>query len=170
MANCDGGCCEGGVWVDLNHRDVILAHADVIARHMTADQERDPSRWFEAETPDDPDFPSGKAAGTEASASGCVFLNAERRCVLHLVDDAERLGVTLKPFFCRIFPVTLTEGVLMLDDPISGQRPQCCSRTGGGTKTVFDVCQWELEVALGKEGLEELRMLDRESRPSEEPR
>ena len=28
MSSCDAGCCRDGVLVDLEHRDVILAHAD----------------------------------------------------------------------------------------------------------------------------------------------
>src|SRR6185503_14902447 len=89
MANCDAGCCQGGVWVDVLHRDVILEHAAVIARHMDPEQEHNPARWFEGEIADDSDFPSGKAVGTEVTDSGCVFLNAHRRCVLHAVDDVE---------------------------------------------------------------------------------
>lgn len=157
---CDAGCCRDGVYVDLEHRDVILAHADVIQRHMSADQERDPDRWFETEIVDDPDFPSGKAVGTEAPA-GCVFLNDQRRCVLHLVDDAEDLPVTLKPFFCRLFPLAICDGHLMLDEPVAGERPACCSATSGGEQTVFDLCPAELEMVLGEDGVKELRLLER---------
>jgi hypothetical protein len=160
VSSCDAGCCRDGVYVDLEHRDVILAHADVIQRHMSRDQERDPDRWFEREVTDDPDFPSGKAVGTEVR-SGCVFLNNQRRCVLHLADDVEHLPVTLKPFFCRLFPVTVCEGRLMLDEPVAGERPACCSVTSGGDQTVFDLCPAELETALGKDGVEELRLLER---------
>jgi hypothetical protein len=160
MSSCDAGCCRDGVLVDLEHRDVILAHADLVKRHMSPDQERDPDRWFEREIADDPDFPSGKAVGTEAPA-GCVFLNDERRCVLHVADDAEDLPVTLKPFFCRLFPLAICDGHLMLDEPVAGERTACCSATSGGEQTVFDVCRAELEMVLGKDGVEELRLLER---------
>ena len=49
-----------------------------------------------------------------------MFLNDERRCVLHLADDAEDLPVTLKPFFCRVFPLAICDGHLMLDEPVAG--------------------------------------------------
>jgi len=160
MTSCDAGCCRDGVLVDLEHRDVILAHADVIRRHMSPHQERDPHRWFEREIANDPDFPSGKAVGTEAPA-GCVFLNDERRCVLHLADDAEELPVTLKPFFCRLFPLAICDGHLLLDEPVAGDRPACCSATPGGEQTVFDLCRAELEMVLGEAGVEELRVLER---------
>ena len=160
MSSCDAGCCRDGVLVDLEHRDVILAHADVIRRHMSPGQERDPALWFEREIADDPDFPSGRAVGTEVR-SGCVFLNDLGRCVLHLADDAEGLAVTLKPFFCRLFPITICDGRLMLDEPIAGERPTCCSVTPGGGQTVFDLCPAELETVLGKDGVEELRLLER---------
>jgi hypothetical protein len=162
MANCDAGCCQGGVWVDVLHRDVILEHAAVIARHMDPEQEHNPARWFEGEIADDSDFPSGKAVGTEVTDSGCVFLNAHRRCVLHAVDDVENLGVRLKPFFCRVFPVTICNGVLTLDEPIAGERPQCCSETPGGGQTVLELCEEEWGTALGEQGVAELRMLARD--------
>lgn len=162
MANCDAGCCQAGVWVDVLHRDVILEHAAVVARHMDPGQEHDPARWFEPEIVDDPDFPSGKAIGTEATDSGCVFLNAAGRCVLHKVDDVERLGIRLKPFFCRVFPVTICNGVLTLDEPIAGERPRCCSETPGGGQTALELCQEEWEAALGAQGLAELRSIARE--------
>jgi len=160
MTSCDAGCCRDGVLVDVEHRDVILAHADVIRRHMSPHQERDPQRWFEREIANDPDFPSGKAVGTEAPA-GCVFLNDERRCVLHVVDDVEDLPVTLKPFFCRLFPVTVCDGQLTLDEPVAGERPACCSQTAGGGQTVFELCPTELQMVVGIEGVQELRLLER---------
>jgi Protein of unknown function (DUF3109) len=160
VSKCDAGCCRDGVFVDVEHRDVILAHADVIKRHMSPHQERDPDRWFEREIAHDPDFPSGKAVGTEAPA-GCVFLNDKRRCVLHLADDAEDLPVTLKPFFCRLFPITICDGHLMLDEPVAGERPACCSATSGGDQTAFDLCRTELEMVLGQDGVEELRLRER---------
>ena len=162
MSNCDAGCCQAGVWVDVLHRDVILAHADAITRYMDPDQERDPARWFERDIADDTDFPSGKAVGTEVSRSTCVFLNLQGRCVLHLVDDVENLPVRLKPFFCRVFPVTICDGLLTLDDPIAGERPRCCSPTPAGEQSAFEVCPGELETVLGREGVEELRELERQ--------
>jgi Protein of unknown function (DUF3109) len=160
MSSCDAGCCRDGVYVAVEHRDLILTHADVVQRHMSPEQEHDPERWFEREIVDDPDFPSGKAVGTEQVGSSCVFLNRDRRCVLHAVDDSEHLTVTLKPFFCRAFPVTICNGLLTLDEPVAGERPGCCSETAGGSQTVLGLCRSELETVLGNEGVEELMMIE----------
>lgn len=156
-SNCDGSCCARGVWVDLGQRAEILAAAAVIQRHMEPDQEHDPGRWFGGEIKTDADFPSGQAIGTETYHGGCVFLDSSRRCVLHIVDDREPLATRLKPFYCRIYPLVVDEGVLTLDEPAGGDRPQCCTETIDGERTVFDVCTAELEAVLGAEGLRELR-------------
>jgi len=82
-SHCSGTCCVSGVKVDVAHRDQILAHADLIRRAMDPGQDQDVGGWFEeTETPDS-DFPSGRCVGTQVRGSGCVFLDAARRCVLH---------------------------------------------------------------------------------------
>lgn len=158
MMKCDATCCHGGVYADLSERDRILAHTELILRHMEPQQEKDPSRWFDDDVVEDTDFPSGAAIGTQINERGCIFLKANGYCVLQVAATAEGMGkFALKPFFCVAFPVTISEGELMLDDPDYTERTQCCSSVSGGTLTVLDVCAEELEHVLGKDGVEELR-------------
>jgi hypothetical protein len=154
---CEAACCVLGVLVDSAERDRVLAHAGLVAGCMTPEQDRDPAHWFAREERLDRDFPSGRATHTRAGAGGCVFLDAERRCVLQKASPAA--GLDLKPFLCTVFPLTVAEGVLRVDDMGASRPAHCCGATPGGPLTVFDVCGPELEHALGPDGAADLRRL-----------
>ena len=157
MSNCNATCCQHGVMVDLQERDKILQHADLVRRHMEPEQEHDSSRWFDPEDELDTDFPSGRAIGTQANERGCIFLMKDGRCVLQFVAAEEGISKhTLKPFFCFAFPVTIETGVLTIDDPDFTNRPECCSMVPGGNHSVLEVCAEEFEFVLGEEGMKEL--------------
>lgn len=156
---CDATCCATGVSLDLGERDRVLAHADLVRRAMTPGQDQDPAHWFADEEFDDTDFPSGRATHTRVNGAGCVFLDADRRCVLQKASQAAGNGLDLKPFFCTSFPLTLSHGVLVVDDEEMRQRSRCCACTADGPLTVFDVCGMELAYMLGGEGVAALRRL-----------
>ena len=157
--NCDATCCRVGVWVDVAHRDLILTHAADVQRRIDPDQERDPSQWFGASELADADFPSGRAVGTRVRADRCVFLDGAGRCVLQATTLAAAGAVPeLKPFFCAAFPLVILDGTLTIEDEFPNQ-VGCCSPTGGGEQTIFDVLGPELMYVLGGEGVEELRSL-----------
>jgi len=158
MTACNATCCQGGVNADIAERDAILAHKDLILRHLEPYQEHDPAAWFDEETVVDSDYPSGIAVGTSVGEEGCVFLDREGRCVLQKAAMAEGLPkFMLKPFFCVAFPITIEHGVLETDEPDYTNRPHCCSVIESGHLSPLDVCAEELEYMLGPEGLRELR-------------
>jgi Fe-S-cluster containining protein len=165
MMNCSAKCCRGGVYVDLDHRDRILHEAALVVRHMEPTQEHDPARWFEPDVLEDADFPSGKCVGTQVVGHGCVFLDNERRCVLQL---AESSSPGLKPFYCRAFPVVISDATLTLDTEWCPEETQCCGPDPNGTVSALDVLAYEFEHVVGKAGLEELYQLARARRESSE--
>lgn len=156
---CDATCCSTGVSLDVRERDRVLAHVDLVRRVMSPGQDPDPAHWFADEEFDDADFPSGRATHTRVNGTGCVFLDADRRCVLQKASLAAGNGLDLKPFFCTAFPMTLSHGVLVVDDEEIRQRSCCCACTADGPLTVFDVCGTELTYMLGGEGVAALRRL-----------
>lgn len=159
MSLCRGQCCRLGVDVDLLERDRILTNHRLIVSQMDAGQITDASQWFGEEF-DDPDFPSTKAVSTELANGACVFLNPEGLCVLHRAESqAPSTAGTLKPFFCRAYPLCLNFGVLTLDHQQSPGETACCGPVTDGPLTIFDVCDFELEFVLGKDGSSELRRL-----------
>ena len=157
MASCRGACCDGGADVDIAERDRVLANADLVRAHMDADQDHAIENWFEDLTID-ADFPSGLAVTTRMHNDNCVFLNADKLCVLQIAEQHVADGGTLKPFFCRAYPICLNNGVLTYDDQFETQT-QCCGPVASGKLTVFDVCAYELEFVLGSEGAAELRAM-----------
>jgi hypothetical protein len=55
-----------------------------------------------------------------------------------------RGGLKLKPFFCTAYPMTIMNGVLMLDDNDYRSEPACCGSSKRGRLTVFQTCEMEL--------------------------
>jgi hypothetical protein len=166
VAACNATCCRGGVAVDLAERDAILAHSEVIVRHMQPHQARDPRAWFERREVRDADYPSGLRVDTRSTDDGCVFLDCAGLCVLQKAAVAEGLPkFHLKPFFCVAFPITIRGGALETDEPDYTNRPHCCSVVDSGSLSPLDVCQEELDFMLGPEGLLELRRVVRERTP-----
>jgi hypothetical protein len=78
--------------------------------------------------------------------------------VLQVAEGALGDGSTLKPFYCRAFPICIDRGVLSYDDQV-GLEPPCCGPVAGGSLAIFDVCAVELDLVLGPEGAAELRVL-----------
>ncbi|HUN67070.1 MAG TPA: DUF3109 family protein [Bacteroidota bacterium] len=160
MDRCTSSCCKFGVYADLDEKERILSHADLIRRYLEPHQEPDASRWFEEKIYDDPDFPSKKCVGTRALDYGCVFLDSSGRCALQKASSAEGLGrYYLKPFYCFAYPVTILRGELIVDDEEFLSNPGCCRPDSKGTRSIFDLCDEELRFVLGEEGYSELRTI-----------
>ena len=153
MSSCSARCCRDGVLVDIAHRDRILSEAALIYRYMEPTQEHDTSLWFHPEEEIDKDFPSGRVANTNSRDDGCVFLDSQRRCVLHMAE-AESPG--LKPFYCRAYPIAIDSARVTLDADWCPEETHCCGPVEGGPLTTLDVCGGELAFLLGDEGLQEL--------------
>lgn len=165
MSRCSGYCCRDGVLAGIEERERIRQHAELVRCCMDEHQERDEARWFGEEI-DDPDFPSGRAVDTRVHRGNCVFLDGEARCVLQKAETRGGLAAgTLKPFFCRAFPVCIEYGVLTVDDEHCPDESRCCGPVAQGSLTIFDICADELEFVLGAEGLRELRQLTDDEPP-----
>ncbi|HLX12377.1 MAG TPA: DUF3109 family protein [Bacteroidota bacterium] len=157
-SRCSGTCCKGGVWLDLAERERILANVELVQSEMDPHQISDPAQWFMDEVKPDADFPSGSCDGTTEQSYGCVFLNGSGMCVLQIAQKKLPEGSPqLKPFFCYAFPISIEHGVLLYDHYMGSDQPQCCSPSLGAEQNVFDLCGFELDLVLGKEGMEELR-------------
>jgi len=154
---CSAACCLGGVFVDVSERERILSHRETIVKYMDESQPLDISQWFEQEVHNDSDFPSGRCVGTAEYNSKCAFLDKENRCSLQVTSTAEGMGVwSLKPFFCVLYPVEITDKTIRFDDLLQGETP-CCSVSGDFHVPLFEVCREELIHVLGYDGFEQMR-------------
>jgi Fe-S-cluster containining protein len=162
MSNCRGRCCADGVDLDVAERDRILEHAHRVQSHMDETQDRNPQNWFQG-TYQDADFPSGKCTTTALKENGCVFLNKQGHCVVHIAESHAPKGFGyLKPFFCRAYPVCVLNSTLSVDDEQCPNEHKCCGPVRDGPLTILDICAFELEYMLGADGLAELRAIARE--------
>jgi len=153
---CESTCCSAGVYVDLEEKAKILAHKETIKKYLDETQTADESRWFDGEVIEDPDFPSGKAIGTEVLNGKCVFLNNMGRCSLQVAGSEEKLGRwALKPFYCVAFPITVEDGIVTFDDFVE-EKPSCCSVVDERQTSIVTACREELEFVLGSSGYSEL--------------
>lgn len=149
---CSSTCCEGGVFVDVHERDVIMAHRDLISRHMDHTQTTESSRWFEAEVVDHPDFPSGKAVGTEVINDKCAFLDAGGRCCLQKAAIAEGMHKwAIKPLVCILYPIDISDGIVGFDKMLQDEE-SCCTIGTSFDVPLFEACREELVHIVGEEG------------------
>lgn len=160
---CRGHCCRHGVYASLPERDRILEYADLIGEQMDETQTTDPDRWFEEKVHEDEDFPGGLCIGTAVHSQKCVFLNRGGLCVLQLLESRLGLprGERLKPFYCRLFPLTTWYGRVEFDDMCDGVRP-CCTLASDGPTRAIDAYAAEFKEVLGEAGYEELRRVANE--------
>lgn len=162
---CQSWCCTGGVWVDLQEKEKILANAEKI-KPLLPPGRRDESIWFDGERDSHLDFPSGWGEGTTVvldpthpAGETCIFLRPEdRRCAIQAASLANGEDPwSLKPFFCILHPLTTDDGVLRLDDDneiyTEGGH---CQRPHGQPVPLHVTFRSEMEFALGKAGYQKL--------------
>jgi Fe-S-cluster containining protein len=168
---CRGRCCIHGVYAALPERDKILEYADRIQEAMDETQTTDTSKWFEEEIQEDEDFVDGVCIGTAVYNEKCAFLNGEGLCVLQMLEASLNLPPSerLKPFYCRLFPLTTWYGRLEFDDLCDGIRP-CCTLASDGPTRAIDAYAFEFKQALGDEGYEEFRRVAEQLEAEQEVR
>lgn len=153
---CTSVCCSGGVYADVRERDVIMAHREMIRGHMDETQPHDDALWFEGHETDDADFASGRCVGTREHNGKCVFLDRMGRCSLQTAAvDAGMDRWAIKPLFCILFPIEITNRVVSFDDLLQDEQP-CCSIDSRFEVPVFRACRDELTRLLGEEGYAKL--------------
>lgn len=149
---CSSVCCADGVYADVTERERILSHKEMIKKYMDDTQVRDESRWFEPREIADGDFPSGRCVGTEAYGGKCVFLDGFGRCTLQVAAAGEGMHKwALKPFFCVLYPIEVTKGLVSFDDMLQGEQ-SCCSVGHEFETPLFEGCKDELTFLVGPEG------------------
>ncbi len=110
---CGGKCCYYGVILDKLEVENILRYRDDIISVMDETQNKDSSQWFD-EYVEDMSMPSGIASGTQVYLKKCVFLNKKSCCSLQIVEEAGKNKI--KPFYCKIFPYTIDNNTISIDE------------------------------------------------------
>jgi hypothetical protein len=163
VQECRAKCCGYGVYVDLADASRIMEHAELIKPHLPADCQ-DVDNWFDGGVKDDTDFPTGTKVGTQIipdrqnpAGSRCIFLRPDQRCALQVASvAAKRDKWDLKPFYCCLYPVTLLDNGLELDEEneIYGLGGSC--QRPGPAVPLYKLLKEEMVLALGQEGYDQL--------------
>ena len=167
LAECQAACCGHGVYVDLAHANRVVEEAEVIKPHLPRER-RNVDEWFDGRVEEDGDFPSGYRVGTQVipdphhpTGTRCVFLRPDNFCALQVASKAQkRHPWDLKPFYCALYPLLLSGGILAMDDENQlFQVGGTCQRASSDSTPLVEAFRSELELALGPEGYLELRAL-----------
>ncbi|MDP4115627.1 MAG: DUF3109 family protein [Bacteroidota bacterium] len=153
---CGGECCNYGVYTDLKENQYILTLKDEIIPLMDETQPKEIDKWFE-QPEEDEDFKSGIAVGTEVFNGKCVFLDCNGLCTLQkLANLKNEYKWKYKPMYCVLFPLTIYEGALTIDDDHINRLHICNKQENNFNRTIFEACHEELVYLLGIEGYQEL--------------
>ena len=122
---------------------------------MDETQSKNIDEWFE-EPEEDEDFESGVAVGTELINDKCTFLDKNGLCTLQKLAMIEgEHKWKYKPIYCVLFPLTIFEGALTIDDEHI-DRLKSCSKDPIKETTIYDACKEELIHFFGPEKFIEL--------------
>ncbi|HZW37903.1 MAG TPA: DUF3109 family protein [Ignavibacteriaceae bacterium] len=152
---CNGECCNYGVYTDLKEHEVIMSIKDNLIPLLDDSQTANIAKWFEAPEKDD-DFDSGVAVGTELHNGKCVFLDKNGLCTIQkfaILNNEYKWKY--KPLYCILFPLTIYEETLTIDDDHIN-RLKTCTKQGLNHQSIFDACKEELIHLLGEDGYQEL--------------
>ena len=152
---CSGECCYYGVYTDLKEHDQIMEIKENLIGLFDSSQSKDIDKWFE-EPEEDEDFESGIAVGTEVINGKCTFLDKDGLCTLQkLAHLKKEFKWKYKPIYCILFPFTIYNGALTIDDEHI-DRLKTCNMNPAVETTIYESCREELLHFFGKEGFEEL--------------
>ena len=169
LEECQALCCGGGVYIRQQEMQAILARAEVFQPYLPPDR-RDPRTWFYEELEPDDDHPAGGLGAHTAVVDDathpfectCVFLRADRKCVLQLASlDLGEHPWRFKPFYCALHPITFDRHLITLDDqnPMFILGGSCCRPDADHPVPLYKLFEAELRLALGEAGYEQLEAL-----------
>jgi Fe-S-cluster containining protein len=152
---CTGECCHYGVYTDLKEYEQIMKIKDDLIPAFDKSQPKDTKQWFEPAEKDS-DFESGVAVGTEVVNKKCVFLDKDGLCSLQKYANSKgEHKWKYKPSYCILFPFTVFEGYLTIDDEHI-DRLKTCNNEMFPETTIFEACKEELLHFFGEDGFAEL--------------
>jgi Fe-S-cluster containining protein len=152
---CKGECCYYGVYTDYKEYEKIISLKDQIIPLMDDSQTINVKHWFE-NPQEDEDFESGVAVGTEIINGKCTFLDKEGLCVLQKLAEFNKVHKwEYKPIYCVLFPLTIFNNTLTIDDEHI-DRLQTCNNLPKVKTTIFEHCKEELKYFFGEQNFKEL--------------
>lgn len=144
---CRSRCCRFGVWVDSAEKELILANRDLFTPYLRPEA-RDQESWF-GRTEKDRDCPTGLAVETQEISGACAFYHPHYGCVLQ--KGAVEAGLhewALKPRFCIMFPLVVSDGELTVDDDM---KSLWCMKEKNRIRPILDAVRKEVEFLFNED-------------------
>ena len=156
---CSGECCDWGVYMDAEFKNMIMKFESEIINVMDDAQHKNSDKWFEKEVLNDSDFPSGLAIGTEIYKNNhgkyqCVFKDKKNFCSIQVAAVKHNMHKwSIKPTYCIMYPLTIVDGILTYDLEHSKKLSYCgLKHHSNFTQTVFEAMSEEIRYVLGDDG------------------
>lgn len=152
---CTGECCHYGVYTDLKEHDQIIKLKERVMELFDETQSKDVRKWFEPPEKDE-DFESGVAVGTEVINGKCTFLDKDGLCTLQRLANLDGVDKwEYKPMYCILFPLTIYENTLTIDDEHI-DRLKTCNVEPVSEKSIFEACREELQYFFSEKEFQSL--------------
>ena len=152
---CSGECCHYGVYTDKKEHDQILELKERVMELFDETQSKNIEKWFEPPEEDE-DFESGVAVGTEVINGKCTFLDKNGLCTLQRLANLDGVDKwEYKPMYCILFPLTIYENTLTIDDEHI-DRLKTCNAEPVGETSIFEACKEELKYFFGEKDFQNL--------------
>ncbi len=154
---CQDMCCWYGCDIDIGERDRILTYAQDLEAAVGVPA----SGWFEEQTKQNPDYPSGRYTRSKVYHQRCVFYDHTLRgCYLHRFAIEKGMDPHfLKPMVCFLFPLTWHRDCLSVSRFLN-ELP--CKNQG---LSIFSAQKNELAYYLGDDFVSELQINMPKQRP-----
>jgi hypothetical protein len=155
---CKGQCCDWGVSIDKNYKEIIMMFKDKIKDVMTEDQIKDDKLWFDNEEIEDCDFTTGFSISTELykdkqGNEKCIFKDKNNYCSIQVMSIKHNMHKwSIKPKYCIFYPLTIEDNVLTYDTDHSVALDYCgIHHQENFSQPVFEAMREEIIFVLGDE-------------------
>ena len=155
---CHGQCCDRGVLMDKEYKNIIMMFKEKIKEVMTEEQIKDESLWFDDNIEPDKDFPSGFSIGTEVYTDSkgntqCIFKDKNDFCSIQVMSTKYNMHKwSIKPKYCIFYPLTIVDNILTYDTEHSVDLNYCgVNHPENFSQPVFEAMREEIIFVLGDE-------------------
>lgn len=150
---CNGDCCAEGVFLTRYDARRIVAVGDALQPYLA--EPYDFAQWDFTRS----SFMETPVLHRNTSHEQCWFLMRNRHCAVHKYALDRGIPVQdLKPYFCRLFPLSLVDiEINVMELTIDPKAFNTCLVEADEETWVYELLESDLRAAIGDEWYEELK-------------
>ncbi len=153
--SCNGACCAEGVFLTVYDAQRIVQHGSAIQKYLV--EPYDFASWNMTR----PGYVSTPVYSRDPQHEHCWFLMRNARCAVHTYALEQGIPVQdLKPYFCRMFPLTLVDlDIDVTEIAIDPKAYDTCLVPAEQENYLFTQFETELRRTIGDAGYAQLGAL-----------